>query len=233
MKRYSPFTSSVWVPAICTLTIAPAVANAQEPHPSQGQLHGVWHYLELEPEEGEGGFEEDVTIEDSVLTDAAKAYRAAFNPAEDDPLHSCRQVGMPNLTRVPFAMEIVDLGDRIYVLSALLGSTRRVYLAGNGPEPDFPNQYGYSTGRWEGDTLVVTTSHISEQPFIGTEGLPYSGDPEAHVIERYHLENDGRMLVNDITVIDPRYYKGGAQLQSVWEKSDRPIVIDDCYLATY
>ena len=211
-----------------------AIATAQEPHPLQEQLNGVWDYVFLDDETEEGEeFQEDVSIDPSVLTDAATAYQQAFNPEEDDPLHSCRQVGTPNLTRIPFSMEIVDLGDRVYILSALLGSTRRIYLADNGPEPDFPNMYGYSTGHWDGETLVVTTTAISEQPFIGSEGLPYSGDPEAHVIERYHLEDDGNTLVNDITVVDPRYYKGGANLQVIWERSDFPIIIDDCLLATY
>ncbi len=203
----------------------------QEQHPLQHQLSGTWHYWFEDNDARE--IEEDVSIDPSVLTDAAKAYQETFDPERDDPQHSCRPVGTPNLTRVPFALEIVNLGDKLYILSALLGSTRRIYLDDNGPEPDFSNQYGFSTGIWENDMLVVTTTHISEQPFIGSEGLPYSGDPDAHVIERYHLEDDGQTLVNEITVVDPRYYIGGAHLQIAWKKSDAPIIIDDCFLATY
>ena len=216
----------------CGAGLAASLSSAQESHPLQSQLEGVWHYV-WSTGDGEGEEDEDVTIQDSVLTDAAKAYRAAFDPEVDDPLHHCRPIGMPNLTRAPFPIEIVDLGERLYFLYALLGPTRRVYLGDNGPDPDFPNQYGFSTARWDGDTLVVTTTDISEQPFIGTEALPYSGDPDAHVVERLSLEDDGNTLVNNITVVDPRYYIGGARLQSRWERSDTPIVIDDCHLASY
>lgn len=207
----------------------------QDQHPLQRQLSGTWDYsFEHNDDEDDGGeFQEDVSVDPSVLTDAARAYQEAFDPEEDDPLHACRPVGTPNLTRIPFSMEIVDLGDRLYILSALLGSTRRIYLGDNGPEPDFPNQYGFSTGVWQDDTLIVTTTHISEQPFIGSEGLPYSGDPRAHITERYNLEDDGQTLVNEITVIDPKYYIGGAHLTIVWNKSDSPVIVDDCFLATY
>jgi hypothetical protein len=219
--------------------VMPPVSSAQQLHPLQSQLNGVWdfsfedNFEDNDDDEDGGEFQEDVSVDPSILTDAARKYQQSFDPEKDDPLHSCRSVGTPNLTRIPFSMEILDLGDRIYILSALLGSTRRIYLSDNGPEPDFPNQYGFSTGVWENDTLVVTTTAISEQPFIGSEGLPFSGDPEAHAVERIHLTDNGGTLINDITIVDPKYYVGGAHLQIVWKRSEFPIIIDDCFLATY
>jgi hypothetical protein len=63
---------------------------------------------------------------------------------------------------------------------------------------------GYSTGRWEGDTLVVETSGFNDKTWIDTGGHPHSD--ELHVTERYHRRDFGHMDLQ-ITVNDPKTYK--------------------------
>jgi hypothetical protein len=86
---------------------------------------------------------------------------------------------------------------------------RKIYMADHKrPDPILPTAMGYSIGHWEGDTLVVETTHLRPYPYM--DDLPTSSD--ARVEERMHLEDredDGEMrryLVNEVTLIDPKVY---------------------------
>jgi hypothetical protein len=62
---------------------------------------------------------------------------------------------------------------------------------------------GYSTGKWDGDTLVVDS-----RGFNGKIWLDQSGHPTTealHVIERFHRKNFGQMEIQ-ITIDDPKAY---------------------------
>ncbi len=66
-----------------------------------------------------------------------------------------------------------------------------------------PYWYGYSTAKWDGDTLVVTTMGLDERAWMDEWGTPYSS--EARFEERWkRVEGDRLELV--ITVHDPVYY---------------------------
>jgi hypothetical protein len=86
---------------------------------------------------------------------------------------------------------------------------RKIYMADhNPPPPVLPTAMGYSVAHWEGDTLVVETTHLKPYPYF--HSLPTSSD--ARVVERIQVverEVDGgqsRFLVNDITLTDPKLY---------------------------
>jgi hypothetical protein len=71
---------------------------------------------------------------------------------------------------------------------------------GNDPQPWF---YGYSTGRWEDDTLVVTTTGFKDGEWLDIIGSPLTD--AATVTERFRRPSFGRMEI-DITVDDPKAY---------------------------
>ena len=70
----------------------------------------------------------------------------------------------------------------------------------NDPEPWY---YGYSTGRWEGDTLVVETSGFRDDGWLDIDGTPMT--EKAKMTERFRRVSYGRMEI-DITVDDPKAY---------------------------
>ena len=78
----------------------------------------------------------------------------------------------------------------------------------NPPPAVLPTSMGHSVAHWEGETLVVETTHLKPYPYF--HRLPTSS--EAHVMERLRFEErtvDGRetrYLVNDITLTDPKLY---------------------------
>jgi hypothetical protein len=65
-----------------------------------------------------------------------------------------------------------------------------------------PNMTGISTGRWEGDTLVATTTDLSDRTLID-DLTPHGYDLK--VTERYELL-DANTLENRITIEDPEYF---------------------------
>jgi hypothetical protein len=64
-----------------------------------------------------------------------------------------------------------------------------------------PTPLGYSRGHWDGNTLIVTTTHIS-WPFFELPplyGVPQSQETE--IVERFTLDED--RLVYDFRAYDP------------------------------
>jgi len=115
----------------------------------------------------------------------------------------CLPPGMPAMMSMPYGMEVMQTKDKITFFSELNDALRRVYLDGRKPtqkQLDDPTYAGYSTGRWEGDTLVVETVALHPDSFI--EGFtPHS---EAMTVsERIRLTGPG-VLEDRITVTDPK-----------------------------
>jgi hypothetical protein len=115
----------------------------------------------------------------------------------------CLPPGMPAMMSMAYGMEVMQTKDKITFFSELNDALRRVYLDGRKPAQkvlDDPTYAGYSTGHWEGDTLVVDTVAIRENTFI--EGFSPHSDSMT-VRERIHFTSPG-MLEDRITVSDPR-----------------------------
>ena len=62
-------------------------------------------------------------------------------------------------------------------------------------------------GNWDSDddTLVVTTTHMSPDNLMWHNGMPFSGDEDSYMIERYEFEGDGMSMTAE--VFDPTYYE--------------------------
>ena len=124
--------------------------------------------------------------------------------SEYDYTEQCLPPGMPAMMSMAYGMEVLQTKDKITFFSELNDALRRVYLDGRKPSQkvlDDPTYAGYSTGHWEGDTLVVDTVAIrGDKSFI--EGFtPHSDEMTVH--ERIRLTSPG-MLEDQITVTDPK-----------------------------
>ncbi|HTA47367.1 MAG TPA: hypothetical protein VK789_33220 [Bryobacteraceae bacterium] len=125
--------------------------------------------------------------------------------AEYDLTAKCLPPGMPAMMGMPYGMEILQTKDKITFFSELNDALRRVYLDGRKPSAkvlDDPTYAGYSTGRWEGDTLVVDTVALNDISFV--EGFtPHSDQMTVH--ERIRFTQPG-LLEDRITVNDPKAF---------------------------
>ncbi|HMB74088.1 MAG TPA: hypothetical protein VKQ06_10985, partial [Gammaproteobacteria bacterium] len=84
---------------------------------------------------------------------------------------------------------------------------RVIHMDGQGPPPDQPHTpLGYSSGRWDDDALVVTTTHIDWPYFqlYGLEGVPQSS--EMIFVERLTPGDGGNELRYDIEATDPETF---------------------------
>ena len=147
--------------------------------------------------------EPEVDLSRDWLTDYGRELNEAYDILEDNiELAECRQ-GMPDATFDPVPMQIRDLGDRVEIESSEYNTTRTIYLDSSAtPDPEF-SATGFSTGRWVGDTLVVTTTHI-DWPYWSEWGLPQS--EQATVVETYAVSEGGNRLDFSVTVMDPVIY---------------------------
>jgi hypothetical protein len=81
---------------------------------------------------------------------------------------------------------------------------RQIFTDGRAlPKVVEPAWFGYSVGRWEGDTLVVDTIGIHEKTWLDDSGHPHSD--ALHTIERFRRIDFGHMNVQ-ITIDDPKAY---------------------------
>jgi hypothetical protein len=122
---------------------------------------------------------------------------------EFDPNARCLSAGMPNMMSMTYGMEVQHTKDKITMYGELNDVYRRIFLDGRKPAQkvlDDPTFAGYSTGHWEGDTLVVDTVAIREDTLFDTFS-PHSD--QFTVRERIRFTSPG-ILEDRITVTDPK-----------------------------
>jgi hypothetical protein len=78
---------------------------------------------------------------------------------------------------------------------------RHVYLTDKHSPNLKPSWYGESIGRYEGDSLVIDTIGIDERTLVDGFGTPHT--KQLHVIERFHLIENGDVLEANVHVEDP------------------------------
>ena len=149
-----------------------------------------------------------------ALTAAARAASDAWNPASDDPALRCDAPGMPNAILNPYPIEIIDAGDVIRIRIEEWDAVRTIYLPDGEPVARPPsNRLGYSTGRWQGDTLIVETTGV-DWPLLDDSGTPLS--PDAEIVERFGLDRAQGRLSYSVAVTDPEYLVEPAIWDGLW-----------------
>jgi hypothetical protein len=116
--------------------------------------------------------------------------------AEYDNTLKCLPPGMPAMMNMAYGMEVMQTKDKVTFFSELNDALRRVYLDGRKPSAkvlDDPTYAGYSTGHWEGDTLVVDTIGFNDKTWLDSTGKPHS--EALHVVERYRRPNLNRLEI--------------------------------------
>jgi hypothetical protein len=147
-----------------------------------------------------GGAHPAVTIYQPYLTERGAEMAAAWNRATDDAELDCRQ-GLPGAMFDPTPIELVDAGDRILVLGQEYDIERTIYLNADAAivEPG-GSALGHSVGRWDGDTLVVTTTNIN-WPQFDPFGTPQSD--QAEYLETFRFSAEDNTLHYSFTSTDP------------------------------
>jgi hypothetical protein len=120
-----------------------------------------------------------------------------------DPEYNCFPPGPTRIFTTPRPFEIRQFPDRLLILFEADHWVRRIYLDGRGHADDYPITWmGHSTGKWEGDTLVVDTVGINEISWLDSLGHPHSD--ALHVVERFRRVQN--MLEIEFLFDDPKAY---------------------------
>jgi hypothetical protein len=105
----------------------------------------------------------------------------------------------------PEPRKIIQTPQLVLILYEANAGLRQIFLDGrtlpkNDPDPWW---YGYSTGHWEQDTLVVETSGFRDDGWLDVEGSPLTSSGK--MTERFRRVNYGNMEI-EVTVDDPKAY---------------------------
>jgi hypothetical protein len=137
---------------------------------------------------------------------AAELYKhRRETQGKDDPTGRCVVGGVPRSTAVPYPFKIVHTtGGMVVILYEAVHSYRQIFTDGR-PLPKDPNPqwFGYSVGRWEGDTFVVESAGFNDNVWLDNFGRPAT--ESLRVTERFRRKDFGHMSV-EVLIDDPKTY---------------------------
>jgi hypothetical protein len=123
----------------------------------------------------------------------------------NSPSYKCMPYGPTRGLQSTNPFQIIQTSDLIAIITEHI-DYRMIYVDGRGhPEDilDYPEWMGHSTGRWEGDTLVVDTIGMREETWLDTAGFEHSA--KLRITERFQKIGPD-MLRLTVTIDDPVFY---------------------------
>jgi len=233
-RRGTP--ARIWTSAACALSLAllagdrrpaleaqapqspPPAAAADKPAAAKTpDLAGIWNgYQTVRPINsatapwGKDNF--------PVLNERGLAYQKVFDEAIS-PKYDCVPSTSPAIQYDPYMMEVVQWPDRVLLRYEKDDQLRTVWLDGRKPTLKDISLQGFSTGRYDGDALLVETDHFTFDitGFDDYNGIPSS--QQKRVLERYWRE--GNELKATVTVEDPMFLRKPASYTTRWLPAPR------------
>jgi hypothetical protein len=136
-----------------------------------------------------------------------KGPREVLPAYGNDPIGTANPPGLFRTLVYPRPWEFIQLPDKVVQIFEWGKHWRTIWTDGRGIADEIvsgPFWYGYSVGRWEGDTLVVTTNNLDGRQWIDEWGTPIS-EYDATIEERWTRVGDDRLELT-ITIRDPELY---------------------------
>ena len=129
--------------------------------------------------------------------------RTATN-AKDDPHVRCLPDTFLRAYSLPHMVKFVQTPGLLVMLAELNAGYRQVFMDNRPfPEDPVPSWQGYSSGKWEGDTLVVNSIGFRDDLWIDWNGSVITS--AAKVQERIRRPDYGHLEIG-VTVDDPKAY---------------------------
>ncbi len=175
-------------------------------------IEGIWIVDDASLGDDYPGGLDQLTLRDLTLTTAGHVAEAAYSQNSDEnPELSCISKPTPSFIvytdLYPMAIEFNEAAETIEIRSQYFDTQRTVFMDGRDhPPAAFRSHEGHSTGRWEGDTLVIDTTNFTDHRSPYQNGIPSGA--QKHVIERYRLHEDGTRLNVEFFLEDPEFIVG-------------------------
>jgi len=163
-----------------------------------------------------GGGGDGLAELEKLYTPAARAKMKGLGEP-DDPLYRCLPYGVPRaIVSSPWPFQIVQRAGMMVVLTEYYHAFRLIPTDGSPHPVDvLPSYFGDSTGRWEGDTLVVDIvgfngktwlADARDRPTPTSKGVWLHSDA-MRVVERWRMI-DADTIEYQAVVEDPQMLSG-------------------------
>jgi hypothetical protein len=120
------------------------------------------------------------------------------------PSEHCLPNGVPGSMLPPSPFKIVQTPGLTLILYETWVDFRQIFTDGRKHPPSMnPAWYGYSVGKWVGDSFEVETTGFNEQTYLDGLGLPHSG--ELRITERFQRLTAGHLQMEG-TIDDRKTY---------------------------
>lgn len=130
--------------------------------------------------------------------------------------NACKAPSIVYAMQGPFPIEIFQGAGFIVIKLEYYDMVRMIFLDGRRAESDYPDsKVGFSSGHWEGSTLVVETAHL-EAATLTNNGLDHTNN--VRVIERFKLSPDGQTLLSTQEFEDPAVLDNRGVRFIAWRK---------------
>src|SRR5438552_2628251 len=132
--------------------------------------------------------------------------RAAGLHWREEPDANCLPQGTPKILVAPAPWRIVQTPGYVVFVHEAFNLWRQVFTDGRElavTEDTTPTWFGYSVGKWDGDTLVVDSRGFNGKVWL--DQLGKVSTEALHVTERFHRKDFGHMEIQ-ITIDDPKAY---------------------------
>ena len=122
-------------------------------------------------------------------------------------------------------VQLFQTPDHVVLVNEMVHNTRVVPLDGR-PHTTIPQWVGDSRGHWEGDTLVVETTHfLRETAFRGSSA-------NLHLVERF-TRVDADTLIYEFTVEDPTTWERSWTAEVPMRRNDSTLFEYACHEGNY
>jgi hypothetical protein len=121
---------------------------------------------------------------------------------EADPELNCFLPGVPRATYLPYPFQIFQSPGVVWILYQYSYARREIPLRSPAEAP-YESWMGWSSGRWDGDTLVVDVTGFNDQTWFDRSGNYHSD--ALHVVERY-TPLSAYHLMYEATIEDPKVF---------------------------
>ena len=136
---------------------------------------------------------------------AAELHRQRVEDnSKENPDAHCLPMGIMQFHNHGQPRKMIQTPQVIVILYEANAGVRQIFTDGRPlPKDADPWWYGYSTGHWEGDTLVVQSAGFRDLGWLDVEGSPLT--ESAHVTERFRRPDFGHLEI-EVTIDDPKAY---------------------------
>ena len=181
--------------------------EATPPPSDPRDFTGIWEVpnpkIDLKQDNGaDPPFTPDEAKSTQRMIDAEKAGNVITDASTQ-----CFPHGVPRLTFAPYPIRFAHTPGKILMLHEVGHNVRVIYMDKTEAPKDTPMSFlGYAVGHWEGNTLVVETTHLNSQTRLD---MHTSHGPQLKVTERWTKTKTAQGftdLVDVITVNDPDHF---------------------------